>query len=195
MSLSVRARCTRRRLAGGPLVRLVDRVEAGAALTAAALLIVAGFFAAQVSTSVRTDHMHAVGMDAANRHPIEAVALERSQVKPQRPITTFTVPVQWFANGGTRDKTVEIQHPVKAGDRVRLWIDAQGNAVSAPRSEADARASGVGAGLGFWLLSLCVVATALVVLRRALNRVRYRAWDRGLLLLVGKGGGSTAYSP
>ncbi|BCI55842.1 putative membrane protein [Mycolicibacterium litorale] len=194
MSLFVRLRCTLRRLAGGPLVRFVDRVEASATLMAAVLLVVAGFVAVHISTAVRDDQLRAAEIEAANRHAVEAVALDRSKAKPQRSMTTFTVQVQWFANGVTRDTIVEVPHAVKQGDRVGIWIDTQGNVASAPLSADDARARGVGAGIGMWLASLSVVTAALLVLRRALNRARYRAWDRDLVLLVG-GGGSAAHSP
>ncbi|MGE2716142.1 Rv1733c family protein [Mycolicibacterium litorale] len=182
-----------RRLTGGPLVRCVDRVEAGAALTGALLLVVAAFFAVQVSDSVSAEQLRVAEVEAANRHAVDAVALERSKAKPQRVMTTFTVHVQWTAHGVTRDRIVEVPQPVSAGDRVEVWTDAQGNAASAPTSGTEAQASGFAAGLGVWLLSLALVASALLLLRRALNRVRYRGWDRDLALLVGYGGGSTAH--
>jgi hypothetical protein len=190
-----RTRCTLRQLAGGPLVRFVDRVEAWAALTAVVLLIVAAFFAAQVSESIRADQLRTAEVEASQRHLVEAVALDRSRVKPQRALTTFTVPVQWFAHGVTRNTVVEMPRPVMAGDRVGIWTDSRGNAVSAPRTSADARANAVGAAIGFWLLGFSMVTGVGLVLRRAFNRVRHRAWDRDLELLVGNGGGSTANNP
>ena len=42
-----------------------------------------------------------------------------------------------------------------------------------------------------WLLCLAAVAGALEVLRRVLDRVRHRGWDRDLRLLVDNGGGSS----
>lgn len=190
-----RLRCTLRQLAGGPLVRFVDRLEACAAVTAAALLVVAALFAVQVSDAVRAGQTDAAELEAAQRRPVDAIALERAKAKPQRTITTFTVHVQWFAHGATRDAVVDAPGPVKAGDRVGIWLDAQGNAVSPPRDEADIRSAGVGVGFGVWALSALVIAVAMVALRRSLNRVRDRGWDRDLVLLVGNGGGSTANSP
>ncbi|KUI31451.1 hypothetical protein AU194_28415 [Mycobacterium sp. GA-2829] len=176
-------------------MRFVDRVEACAAVTAAALLVVAALFAVQVSDAVRADQAEAADVEAAQRHPVDAIALERAKATPQRTVTKFTVRVQWFANGTTREKVVDAQGPVKAGDRVGIWVDARGDAVSPPRGDADIRSAGVGAGFGVWGLCALVVAGALAALRRSLNRVRARGWDRDLVLLVGNGGGSTANNP
>jgi hypothetical protein len=177
-----------------PLARGADRVEAWAIVVGILMLIVAVYPAMGVGQLGYAARSHAIAVEAATRHPVEATAVGTSRSDPSMSdstTATFLVPVRWLAQNTTHDATTKVEQPVKAGDKVRIWLDDEGRITSAPLTEADARIEMIGTVVLSWLLACAMVGGAFVVLRRALHRSRDRGWERGLLELVDNGGGST----
>jgi hypothetical protein len=173
----------------GPIVRTVDRIEAYAVVACIVLLAFAVHPAVDVAQSVYTTSSAAFAKETATRHLVEAVALEAGRPTAQGPGAAYSAHVQWFSRNETHDKLIRMDHAVKSGDHVRIWVTDEGKATSPPRNDSDARADSVGAGAVVWLAALAAGLCALAVLRRGLDRLRYRAWDRDLRTLVDNDGG------
>jgi hypothetical protein len=188
-----------RALLGHPLARRVDRFEAWVVVSGIVLLIVAAFGAAHVHDELYADRSRAVAVEAATRHQVEATAVETSRAKPTGPAQgaplNQTVRVEWFAQNTTHSAVATVDHPVKAGSHVPIFVDDRGQVSRPPQTDANAQADANGLAILLWLLSLAAIATVGAVIRRALNRVRHRGWDRELVTLINDGGGSSTRRP
>ncbi len=185
---------TTRAFGRNPLARGADRFEAWAIVAGILVLIAAIYPAMAVGQLGYAASSHSIAVEAATRHPVEATAVGTSRTDPtmsDSTTATFLVPVRWQAENGTHDATTKAEQPVKAGDKVRIWLDEKGRITSAPLTEVDARIEMIGTVVLSWLIACAIVGGAFVVLRRALHHSRDRGWDRGLLELVDNGGGST----
>ncbi|RDH79544.1 hypothetical protein DVS77_04790 [Mycolicibacterium moriokaense] len=130
----------------------------------------------------------AIEVEAATRHPVEAETLGASHSRSDGSEISRWVHVRWFDGRSTRDDDVEVAEPVKPGQRLPIWVDENGEITSAPRTAVDARADGVAAGLMLWLTVAALAGGGLRLLRRLLDRYRYRSWERDLQVLVENGG-------
>jgi hypothetical protein len=178
------------------LARAADRVEAWAVVVAMVVLLVAAYPAWVVGQAGYTARSHAVAAEAASDHPVEATALGNSKSQPtvsESVDTTFVVDVRWFAQNATHDAVAKVDHPVKAGDHVGIWLDHEGNVTTPPLTDADARITAIGTAVLLWLTMAAMVGAAFAVLRKVLDGSRDRGWDRGLRELVGNGGGSASF--
>ena len=188
-----------RALFGHPLARRVDRLEALVAVAALVLLIAAAFGAAHAHDELYNDRSRAIAAEAATRHPVEATAVEAGQAKRTGPAQgaplAYTVRVQWFAKNTTRSAVITVDHEVAAGGHVPIFVDDDGHVSRPPQTDANAQADANGLAILLWLLCLAAVAAAGVVIRRTLNRVRHRGWDRELVSLIEDGGGSSTRRP
>jgi hypothetical protein len=178
-----------------PLVRRVDRVQAWSLVAGIVVLVIAAQQASAYSATVYAARSHDVVVESAKRHAVEATALADSTSSAKGPASAtrlvYSDHVQWFEKNATHDDVVKIDRPVKAGDRVGIWLDDQGKVTSAPPTDDGAHADAIGVAALLWLLCLAIVTGALEILRRVLDRARRRAWDRELRLLVDNGGGSS----
>ena len=187
-------RCWKARaLSGNPLVRRVDRLEAAIAMLAIVFAIAAIPFAVDFGHTTYAARAQRYAAEAATRHPIDAIALSDS-VSGDRPASSSSVHVQWFADDETRDKVVRVPGSVATGDHVRIWVNDKGDTTSAPRTRADARVDAVVGAVAEWLALASLCAIAVAVLRRLLDRVRYRRWDRDFRLLIDDGGGKATHN-
>ena len=98
--------------------------------------------------------------------------------------------LRWSARNTVHEAVTTVDGPVKAGDRVQIWVTDRGNATTPPPTDSDANVMTIGTVALIWLALVAVVAAAYAVLRSALNRARDRRWDRGWRELVENGGGS-----
>src|SRR5262249_30354710 len=150
-------RCWKARaLSGNPLVRRVDRLEAAIAMLAIVFAIAAIPFAVDFGHTTYAARAQRYAAEAATRHPIDAIALSDS-VSGDRPASSSSVHVQWFADDETRDKVVRVPGSVATGEHVRIWVNGKGDTTSAPRTRADARVDAVVGAVAEWLAlaSLC----------------------------------------
>jgi len=178
------------------LARTADRVEAWAVLVGMVMLMVAVYPAWAVGQAGYAARSHDIAAEAASAHPVEATALGNSKSQPsasESVDTTFVVDVRWFAQNATHDAVAKVDHPVKAGDHVGIWVNNEGKVTTAPPTEADARITAIGTVALVWLTMVAIVGAAFAMLRKALDGSRDRGWDRGLRELVGNGGGSASF--
>jgi hypothetical protein len=174
-------------------------MEALAVVAAVVLLAGAAFAALTCHDAVYSSRSAAIAAEAAARHQVEATATHADKPKPRGPgpVSTakYSVRVEWFAQNATRDGVVKTDHVLKPGERLRIWVDDEGEVTKAPRTDADARADAVIMSVLLWLLCAAVVVGAMATLRRVLDRCRYRGWDRSLRLLIEDSGGSSTRRP
>jgi hypothetical protein len=178
------------------LARAADRVEAWAVVVGVVMLLVAAYPAWAVGQAGYAARSHAIAAEAASDHPVEATALGNSRSQPsvsESVDTTFVVDVRWFAQNATHDAVAKVDHPVKAGDHVGIWLDGEGNVTTPPLTDADARITAIGTVALLWLTMAAMVGAAFAMLRKVLDGSRDRGWDRGLRELVGNGGGSASF--
>jgi dipeptidyl aminopeptidase/acylaminoacyl peptidase len=187
-----------RALGRSRVVRAVDRVEAFAVVASLAMVVSAALYCATLADSFYASRSHTVAVEAATRHLVDATAVAASTADPktvQQAVQRYTVHVRWLAQNVTREKDLRLDHAVKAGDHVPVWLDDRGNATTPPLTDVGAHGDAVGAAALLWVLVTSVIGGAVVLLRRLLNGVRYRSWDRALQwLLVDNGGGPSAHS-
>jgi len=177
-----------------PLARRVDRAEGWAVGVALAVVIGAVPVSIDVSHTIQASEAKTIAVAAATRHPVDAVAVTASEAKTRGTATTYWARLQWFDRSVTHQDTVRVPQPMKAGDRIPIWVDDTGKRTTPPRTEADARAGGIGAGLMLWLMVAALTGWAVSLLRRLFDRLRYRGWDRDIQVLVGYGDGSNAHN-
>jgi hypothetical protein len=184
-----------RALSGNRLVRRVDRLEAAVALLAVIFAAIAIPFAVDFGHTAYATRAHRYAAEAAMKHPIDAIAMTDS-VSGDRPPSSSSVHVQWFADNETRDKVIRVPRSVTAGDHVRIWVNDEGDATSAPRTRTDAWVDAVVEAVAEWLALASLCAISVAVLRRLLDRARYRRWDRDFRLLVDvdDGGGKATHN-
>ncbi len=181
-----------------PLSRVADCVEAWAVAIAFVMLVAAVFPASAVGQLGYEARSQAVAADAASRHPVDATAQGVSRADSsgsESTTTTFMVNVRWSAQNITHESVASVDGPVKAGDRVQIWVTDQGNVTTPPPSDTDARMMKIGTGAVAWLMLAALIFGAVALLRSRLNRVRDRRWDRGWRDLVENGGGSATFTP
>jgi hypothetical protein len=181
-----------------PLMRAADRVEAWAVVVGLALLVAAAYPAMAIGQMGYDASSQTIATDTSDRHPVEATALGNSSSAPSIPESTntmFTVNVRWFSQHAAHDTVTRVDEPVKAGDRVRIWLTDQGTVTTPPMTDADAHLIKIGTVALSWVVLAALIACAFMLLRSRLDRVRDRHWARGWLELVEDGGGSTTVTP
>jgi hypothetical protein len=167
-----------------PLRRRSDVVEAWIVLLTDVLMTV-GAVVVGVLAFFQVDHT--AQLQAGQRHPVQAVVRQDAHhpaasalyVSPSG--DRARVPVSWQAPDGTpRNGSAVVRDGVKAGQQIRIWVDAHGNLTEKPSSPVmvgvqSAMAGGLAAG-GFCAL----VLTGRHLTLARLNRRRAAEWDRGL---------------
>jgi hypothetical protein len=185
ISTMSRVRCWAVRALGShPLARRSDRIEALVLGLATLLAVIAIPFAVNAGSAVHQGRLETIRVETQTRTPMVAKATADSTNRRGRPSPLGTVPVQWMAGSVTRDGTVGVGHPVRAGENVNIWVDREGNATSAPRDASDATVDAVAAATALWAVVVLLCAGLVASVRALLNRHRYRTWDADLRQLT-----------
>lgn len=171
-----------------PLVRRADRIQAWALIAGLLLAVVALYPAALLGQAGYAGRAETIAAEAATRHAVDATATKGSTIDPtvaeSSAAASFRVPVKWETNRGVQTAETSVDHPVKAGDTVQIWLDEKGAVTSAPKTESDARIAGIGAFVFAWLAMVGLIGGGYAALHVVLNRSRNREWDLGLRELV-----------
>jgi hypothetical protein len=171
---------------GNALRRRTDRVEALAALVCA-LLFAVGLVLAFVTGG--TFYRDGLVADRSG-HGVAARVLRDAPV-PQASIDTMRAelrtPVSWT---DLRGRTVIAEAPVflgtKAGATVRVWLDAQGRPGGMRPDRAMTVARALAGATGTVTVAGGLLLGCFALIRRALDRRRYAAWDVAWLATAGK---------
>ncbi len=163
-----------------PLVRRSDRVEVLLVLLAFVASIIAAAAAGAVGTAVYDAHSLKYAEKAQMQHPVSATVLKDSTMILDN--VTYTVSARWRAEA-TQHTAFGWPQFVKAGDLIDIWVDTDGNPVSAPAPASQAGVDGVMAGITIWLTVVAAVAGLTALVRWRLNRLHSADWDRELCSL------------
>ncbi|MCV7420313.1 hypothetical protein H7K45_07160 [Mycobacterium yunnanensis] len=160
-----------------PLTRATDRLEAVIFLLLFTATLLAIPFAAHVGDQAYESTMSFVREETQNRHSVEAQVLTGTPAP-----TDFGAPLYVEAKWteGTQERTERIVSPgpVPTGEKITVWLDTTGKVVSAPLRPSDASVNATSAGWSVWLLAAVFCGLVGLAVRRALDRVRSRSWDR-----------------
>ncbi|WP_422749007.1 hypothetical protein ACN27E_11005 [Mycobacterium sp. WMMD1722] len=183
--------CALRRRA---MTRRVDRVQAWAMVLVTLMVVCAVPAAVAVGRVVESAESSAIARESATKRAVEVPPpstgdrVEGDGAPRQMFMPLRGAPAAQDASMGASEGTRVAQQP-------RVWVDATGKRTSPPRTQVDARTSGIAAGLMLWLSLATTAGVGLATLGGFLDRRRYRRWDRDLEVLVSEGGGSTASNP
>ncbi|MDQ0797930.1 hypothetical protein [Streptomyces sp. B1I3] len=189
--MTVRALLGIRRWRHNPLCRPTDRHEAGAALAALLLMLLAAPALGWLCGSLTDDALHKVARaQRAHRHVTEAVVVRepsgasRFAQDPESAVagdtTRTSVVAAWKApDGSARQGRVSTASPATApGDRIRVWTDDRGSPALRPMDTSTARTHAVLAGIGATLLAAGLVETARRLAVWRMMQQRYVRLDR-----------------
>lgn len=173
-----------RALGRNPLVRVSDRLEAFAVLGVLVLALIAIPVSAHAGDQTYDSRMRLATEQAQTRHTVEAVVVEGSTGMPADFDSAAYVQVEWREGTVTRTAQVVSPETVQAGASLTIWLDDHGKVVGAPLTPVDAKVSALGVAWTIWITAVVVSVLAALVVRRGLDRIRARAWERELLLLA-----------
>lgn len=184
LSFARKCRWYLRALGRNPLVRRADRIEALSVLGVLMLALLIVPVASHMADEVYDVRMQTVAEQTQTRHSVQTVVVEGSNRMPVDLNNPAFVRVEW--REGTQVRTAEVVSPesVTAGAPVTIWLDNDGKVVSAPLTEVDAKVSAVGVAWTVWITSMVFGVLAALLVRRGLDRLRLRAWERELVLLA-----------
>lgn len=175
-----------------PLVRTSDRIEALLLILAVTVALAAAPIAGAIGTAVYEARSHAYVEQATSRHTVTAIAVEDSTTTVQPyTVDTITVDARWRVDGTEHTGSFEWDDMAKAGDRLTIWVDSDGNYVGTPTPTSRAGADAVAAGLATWLGAVAATSALMASLRSRLNRLRYAGWERDLRCLADDDRGRT----
>jgi hypothetical protein len=173
----------------GPMVRTIDRVEAAVVMLAALVVVSAAACAGALGTMVHDTRVQTYIEQAKTRHPVMAIAVEDSKNTttpdtPETPETTdSTVYARWQANGTDRASVLSWDEDVKAGDPLRIWVDADGNRVSQPSPTSRAVTDAVSVAIVAWLSVVLAVTGVVSAVRTHTRCTRDTQWEQELRCL------------
>lgn len=180
-------------LSSNPLRRRVDRIAA-----AVTVLLLLGGLAAIPAAVVTGAALHGDLSAKASRAAATSRQVVGTLLTPSRANVLVSqdygraqldssATVRWPTEAGGRSATVPVPENSDAGDRIRLWTDAEGHRVSAPASSGDVVFSAVFGGV-LVLFIVQLVCVALIVVTQHLARLQgQRGWERQWSFLQGGG--------
>ncbi|WP_280260645.1 Rv1733c family protein [Nocardia abscessus] len=157
------------------LMRPSDRIEAAVRVIATIAVLIAVPVAGALATDAYADTSAEIRSEGTTKSLVHAVITEQ-------PVRTaahrYDARAGWDESGHTGDAVVPVREKTQLGDRVELWLDAEGTPTPRPRHPDTAVVAGIGVGVsvlvGVWLCGWCLVnGTA-----RMLARQRSARWDR-----------------
>jgi hypothetical protein len=178
----------RRATSANPIIRRSDRIEALAYALALLVVALAVPLCVDVGKAVNQVRERTVITQDGSRHSVQAVAVADS-VAPGKYPTEQSVQVRWMADTTPHTESVPVDHPVKAGEPLKVWVDAHGKLTPPPVEPSGGPAEAVGTGIGLWLFIAAATLALALAAHVALDRHRRRGWDHALEILIRNDGG------
>jgi hypothetical protein len=125
------------------------------------------------------------------RHVVAATAVDDSRQAASPDATAFTVDARWDANGITHTGAIGWDDAVKAGDRLQIWVDADGTPVSRPTLPELAGPEAVLVAVAAWFIMVLAAVPVLALVRANASGKREDQWDNDIRSLVEDSGGRT----
>ncbi len=153
------------------LRRPTDRVETAAVVTAIALAAASVPVALLTGSIVHQRNLSTAAAQQAARHQVTAILLDAT-------VGEIPTNARWLGLDGSRHTgLVAAPGSAGAGAPVRIWTDAHGNVTDPPLDAAQAWSRGALSFVTTVAVTGGVLATAVGLLRRRLDHIRYAAWD------------------
>ena len=149
-----------------PLVRTSDWVEALVVVSTVLVSLLAVPIACAVGTAVHDSHQHLYAEQAQTRHNVTATVTDDNAAHQDSPTNMVTVRDRWYGAGVNNDDST----------------------ADTPTSSTRAAVDAVMAAVTTWLAVATAAAVPFAVTRIILDRVRNKAWQRGIDNLVGGDG-------
>jgi hypothetical protein len=180
-----------RLISRNPLVRASSRMETAVVALAVSVVVVAAACAAVLGTLIYRTEMQNYRDQVQTRHEVVATAVDDSKATVSPDASAFTVDARWEANGTTHSGAVGSDDAVKAGDRLQIWVDADGNPVARPTPPELAGPEAVIAAVAAWFVMVLAAVPVLFLVRANARDKREAEWDKDIRSLVEDGGGRT----
>jgi hypothetical protein len=178
-----------RALGRNRLVRGSDRLEALLVMLVMLALTVAVPVAGAIGTGVHQTRSKMYAEEAKTRRSLTATAIDDSSLPVGLDANVIiTVRARWSALGAEHNSTVGVDHVVKAGQQFPIWVDSAGGYTSAPVPVRQAVTDGIAVAVLCWGTVAAAAMTAVVLLRRWLDRKRFMQWENEFRDLVDNGG-------
>jgi hypothetical protein len=166
-----------------PLRRGTDRVEAALRLVLV-ILLVAAVPAGAVAAGRWADHwaLHRAQAQRAVNHQVSAVLLRDAPATgspdPYTSLQTAWVPARWQPSGQPpRTGEVLAVAGARKGSTVQIWVAPSGAMIDPPLSHRDIVGDVCLAVVTSCVVSWLVLLAAWILVRRALDRRRFSAWE------------------
>jgi hypothetical protein len=162
-----------------PLRRRSDRIEVAALFTAVLLCLASLPLAALVGIMVRGELMNLAERQARTRLPVVGTVLDlpgsavRGAAYPsRRALVAWTT-----ADGLEGSGTVTVPGDAGSGSHVTVWTTSKGLPTHPPLTPSQVTADAAAAAVSVEGSAMGCVWLAWLVVRRSLDRRRYRAWE------------------
>lgn len=179
---AVRAALNRARRRAGfdhnPMRRREDHIQSAAGLILAIIFLATAPWAAiMISGRVYGSELHTERVQTAQRHAVTAQVI--GPARQPFHFTVQTLRVSWRDGQGIAREADYQATASEVGTTTTIWVDRFDRVVPPPHKHAQTIADTVMTAIGVVLAILSVVMSAYVLLRRRLDRSRYRLWDAG----------------
>jgi hypothetical protein len=174
-----------------PLIRASSRMETAFVTLVVSVVVLAAVGAGVLGTLIYRAEMQNYRDQVQTRHEVVATAVDDSKAAVTPDASAFTVDARWEANGVSHTGAIGWDDAVKAGDRLQIWVDADGNAVSRPSPPELAGPEAVIAAIVAWFVMVLAAVPVLALVRTNVREKREAQWDRDIRSLVEDGGGRT----
>jgi hypothetical protein len=174
-----------------PLIRASSRMETVFVTLVVSVVVLAAVGAGVLGTLVYRAEMQNYRDQVQTRHAVVATAVDDSKAAASPDASAFTVNARWEANGINHTGAIGSDDAVKAGDRLQIWVDADGNPVARPAAPDLAGPEAVIAAAAAWFIMVLAAVPVLALVRANAREKREAQWDRDIRSLVEDGGGRT----
>lgn len=177
------------RLVGrNPLVRATDRVEALGLLIVLVLALLVVPIAGAAGTAVFDAGTRAAADRQLHVQRVEATATGDTTGTTLPFDSSLSTPLRWGYAGHDHTAVSSTSKSMKTGDRIAIWVDAQGIPTVAPLSRSDVVAEAVIAAVVLWATVAGACTGVWKLYRWWLDKLRYASWDRAIADLVADNG-------
>jgi hypothetical protein len=168
-----------------PLVRGIDRLELLIIAMGILFVLAAAACAGALGTAVHDARSRVYVEQAHTRHTVIGRAVDVTPIVPRADGSTATiVNARWQVKGTEHTGSFTLDHAVKTGDPLTIWVDRDGARVYPPTPTSRAGVEAVGAAYAAWQ-AVALAAAGLVRWGRAhLDGRRDSAWEHAIRCLI-----------
>jgi hypothetical protein len=172
-----------------PHIRASSRMQTAVVTLVVSVVALAAVCAGVLGTLIYRAETHNYRDQLQTRHVVAATAVDDSRQAASPDATAFAVDARWDANGITHTGAIGWDDAVKAGDRLQIWVDADGNPVSRPTLPELAGPEAVLVAVATWFIMVLAAVPVLALVRANASGKREDQWGNDIRSLVEDSGG------